>query len=262
MYQDKLVAAVKVAGKVLREFEGNKVYIPYGSEYSIYLKNTHSTQALVDIKVDGQPVVTGLILKAHTDTTIDRFVKDLDRGNRLKFIERTEKIEQHRGINPLDGLLEINFKFAADLGHYGFNFPWPPWPKCPTTSSPIWTLDTTSLKGCAGTDGPQGPTGYYTSRRAEAGAVNYCSTLTRSVPDEKGITVPGSVSDQKFKAVTDYSTYLNSHVMVIQLLGECKQKQVVVPVTVKHKIECVTCGTINPPHAKFCSECGTALEII
>ena len=43
MYNNKLVAAIKSNGKVLREF-GEEVYIPFGSEYSILIKNLHSVR--------------------------------------------------------------------------------------------------------------------------------------------------------------------------------------------------------------------------
>jgi rRNA maturation endonuclease Nob1 len=52
------------------------------------------------------------------------------------------------------------------------------------------------------------------------------------------------------------------HSMVIKLLGDLGvNKPVTKPVTVKHKVKCVTCGRQNKAHAKFCTECGTALEI-
>ena len=50
--------------------------------------------------------------------------------------------------------------------------------------------------------------------------------------------------------------------MVIRILGETpNNKPVTKSVTVKHKPKCVTCGKQNKAHAKFCVECGTALEI-
>jgi tRNA(Ile2) C34 agmatinyltransferase TiaS len=52
------------------------------------------------------------------------------------------------------------------------------------------------------------------------------------------------------------------HSMVIKLLGETPDnKPVLQPVTVERKPECVTCGKKNKATAKFCTECGTALEI-
>ena len=80
--------------------------------------------------------------------------------------------------------------------------------------------------------------------------------------NEVGITVPGSRSDQKFSTVTMGLMEAEKHSMVIKLLGETPDnKPVLKPVTVERKPECVTCGKKNKAHAKFCIECGTALEI-
>jgi rRNA maturation endonuclease Nob1 len=52
------------------------------------------------------------------------------------------------------------------------------------------------------------------------------------------------------------------HTIVLKLLGETPDnKPVSKPVTVKAKPKCTTCGKMNKAHAKFCVECGTALEI-
>lgn len=80
--------------------------------------------------------------------------------------------------------------------------------------------------------------------------------------NEVGITVPGSKSTQSFT-----TTYMNAmepekHTIVLKLLGETPDnKPVLQPVTTKHKPKCVTCGKQNKATAKFCTECGTALEI-
>lgn len=80
--------------------------------------------------------------------------------------------------------------------------------------------------------------------------------------NDVGITVPGSKSTQSFT-----TTYMNAmepekHTIVLKLLGETPDNQPVIkPVTTKHKPKCVTCGKQNKATAKFCTECGTALEI-
>ena len=84
---------------------------------------------------------------------------------------------------------------------------------------------------------------------------------SRSLNDV-GITVPGSKSTQKFQHVTMGAMEAEKHTMVLKLLGEtADNKPVLQPVTVERKLECVTCGKKNKAHAKFCTECGTALEI-
>jgi hypothetical protein len=89
------------------------------------------------------------------------------------------------------------------------------------------------------------------------------ATMDSYVPkNDVGITVPGSKSTQKFQ-----TTYMNAlepekHTIVLKLLGETEDnKPVLKPVTTKHKPKCVTCGKQNKATAKFCTECGTALEI-
>jgi uncharacterized OB-fold protein len=52
------------------------------------------------------------------------------------------------------------------------------------------------------------------------------------------------------------------HTIVLKLLGEtADNKPVEKPVTVKKKTKCETCGKVNKAIAKFCTECGTSLEI-
>lgn len=80
--------------------------------------------------------------------------------------------------------------------------------------------------------------------------------------NDVGITVPGSKSTQKFQTCTMGEMEAERHTIVLKLLGETPDnKPVTKPVTVQHKPKCVTCGKQNKAHAKFCVECGTALEI-
>jgi rRNA maturation endonuclease Nob1 len=85
--------------------------------------------------------------------------------------------------------------------------------------------------------------------------------LNQSVNDV-GITVPGSKSTQKFVETTVGALDPAVHNIVLKLVGDLgNNKPVTKPVTVAHKPKCVTCGKQNKAHAKFCVECGTALEI-
>src|ERR1700722_6153234 len=97
MHSNKLVVAIKTAGKVLRE-QGDKVYLPFGSEYSIFLKNLNSVRALVRVSLDGQSVTDGedLVVNGNSSLDLERFLKkgNMENGNRFKFIERTAKEEQ------------------------------------------------------------------------------------------------------------------------------------------------------------------------
>ena len=115
MYSNNLAAAIIVGGKVLREF-GDTVYLPFGSEYKIRIKNLNSVRAKVSIEIDGQCVTDGsLVVDAFGTTDLERFIRNgnLDRGHRFKFIERSEKIEQYRGIGAEDGIVSIRYEFEV-----------------------------------------------------------------------------------------------------------------------------------------------------
>ena len=112
MYNSKLVASIKANGKVLREFK-DTVYIPFGSEYSILLKNLNTVRALINIYIDGDNVVPGgLVLNAGQEIDLQRAIRNgnMNEGNRFKFIERTSNIEL--------GLLRRSRITVIQLGQY------------------------------------------------------------------------------------------------------------------------------------------------
>lgn len=112
MYKSNFVCSLKVGGKILRENSG-VVTLPFGSEYGVLLKNLGSRRAMVKVSVDGQDATEGtrLILQPNSSLELERFIRDgnLKSGNKFKFIERTQKIEDHRGIKEDDGLVRIEF---------------------------------------------------------------------------------------------------------------------------------------------------------
>src|SRR5271165_3710603 len=101
-YSHNFVATVKVGGKILRE-NSNVVAVPFGAEYSIYLKNQNSVRAIVRVSIDGKPIsdVAGgwFIIDANSPLELERYLRNgnMNKGNRFKFIERTGQIEEHRG---------------------------------------------------------------------------------------------------------------------------------------------------------------------
>lgn len=248
MYQNKLVASVKANGKILREFK-DTVYIPYGSEYSILLKNLNTVRAIVNIFIDGENQVPGgLVINAGQELDLQRSLRNgnLNEGNRFKFIERTAGIEQHRGVKLEDGIVRIEFQFER-----------------PVISSPNWYSGHTIMPcgGYATTRGIQGsvPVPTFGSTLAHSSVTN-ASLSTDGVPNEVGITVPGGKSEQKFVTVGNFPTEVEKHSIVLRLLGETGQNKVITEaVTVRHKPECPTCGRKNKATAKFCTECGSSL---
>ena len=132
MYNQKLVASIKSKGKVLREFK-DTVYIPFASEYSILLKNLNTTRAVVNVFIDGENAVPGgLVIDPGRTVDLERWIKNgnLSEGNKFKFIERTQAIEDGpRGIKLEDGLVRIEYQFEIPR---------------PVINIPTWTTTTTT----------------------------------------------------------------------------------------------------------------------
>lgn len=295
MYNNKLAVALKANGKVLREFK-DTVYIPFGTEYTILIKNLNTVRASVTIEIDGQDATenVSLIINPKEELELTRFIKNgnLNAGNRFKFIERSTTIEQHRGVGVEDGLIRVEFEFERETqpittlinndpwwdkkigspwyGHpYKFYYADPTYSTCGRLSEPAIS------KGVLRSATAGGATGElmnsiscnavaYSANDAtmSMGNITHDSYSPQSFNDV-GITVPGSESTQKFSTVYGFSGDGVKHAIVLKLLGENPAGQVIQqPVTVKAKPKCVTCGKVNKATAKFCSECGTSLTIV
>src|SRR4051812_15745120 len=100
-FRDNLVCVIRAAGQVLREID-NTVTLPFGSEYSILVKNLNSVRIQIKVSVNGIDATedTKLIIQPNASLELERFIKggNLNAGNRFKFIERTAGVEAHRGI--------------------------------------------------------------------------------------------------------------------------------------------------------------------
>ena len=260
MYSNNFAAAIKVNGKILREF-GDTVYLPFGSEYEIRLKNINNTRTKVTIEIDGENVTGGgLILNPSETVDLERFIRNgnLSEGNRFKFIERTNKIEDYRGIKLEDGLITIRYEFEITLPTYT-----PFVQKTPYTKSvPVNYYD----GGGSGRYTSNVRSGLNASLAKSALDSNTNCTLSANVAfsaNETGITVEGSKSNQKFITTVWNGSIGGVNVLNIKLLGETEEnKKIREPVTVKTKLECKTCGTVNRATSNFCSECGTSLQLI
>src|SRR5579864_7262156 len=98
-HKRNFVIAIKVGGKVLRE-SGSEVELPFGSEYSLLMKNLDTVRVQAKVEIDGDDVSGWLVLQPNSSLELERFIRNgnLERGNRFKFIERTEAVEAGRGI--------------------------------------------------------------------------------------------------------------------------------------------------------------------
>ena len=250
MYSNNLAVAIKSSGKVLREFD-DQVFLPYGSEYSIFIKNKNTVRASAKIEIDGIDVTQGvsLIVNPNDEIELERFIKNgnLVNGNRFKFIERTAQIENHRGIKVEDGLVRIEFQFEK--------------PRPILTVSPnFYDTNITHYyaKGLTGNIGAQG-----LARGFDSGMTNCSYSNQVSASASFGITAPGSVSNQEFNTVSTFDLESRKHVIILRLMGQHQGKTISKTVTTRSRTACVTCGIISKSTAaKFCQQCGTSLQII
>src|SRR5258708_1872718 len=115
MFDNKFIVSVKVDGKFLRE-DCDQISLPFGSEYSIYMKNTNSKQAVVNISVDGKDVCDGqrIVISPNSALELEGFMSSSVAKNKFKFIERTKQIEEYKGITPEDGLIRIEVWYEKD----------------------------------------------------------------------------------------------------------------------------------------------------
>ena len=291
MYSNRFIASLKVGGKILRENSG-AVSLPFGSEYEILLKNLNSRRAMCKVTVDGVDATEGtkLILPANGSLSLERFIKNgnLKAGNRFKFIERTNQIENHRGIKENDGLIRVEFWAEKEVveqpivrNKYYDN--WVPvdrpyWPYHPhwyygqptiycnsNLTGNIGSAQTTTSGLAGSVSGGLGDAQGGKFLRSALGSVGSSQIMAMncSAPvNDTGITVAGSKSNQEFQSSWGFETESNSQVIVLQLRGVVGDAPVQKAVTVDFKPTCPTCGKVNKISHQFCSGCGTNLHTI
>jgi hypothetical protein len=245
MYSNNFVVVVKHRGKVLRESENGIVRLPFGSDYTILLKNKDSRKAVADVEIDGEQVAAGVIVPGNKSVELKGALNGLEVRNHFRFIEKTREISNHRGDRADDGLVRVEYRFEK------------------YTSEPQYTI-TFSDSPCKrkGPGAFDNDTCYWTHSVYDTaglpGTVK-CSYSCDSI-NTAGITVKGAETKQDF--VYGYVKPLEkqSHVIVLQLKGVVRKKRVKRAVTVKTRIQCSTCGRKSRSHVKFCNNCGTYLR--
>lgn len=256
VYNSKLIVVIKNRGKVLREFQGNVVRLPFGSDYSIYLKNKDTMRkALVKVTVDGQDVLDGsqIIVDQNSATELKGFMKGSTVKNKFRFIEKTKEISEYRGNFIEDGLIEVAYRFEE---YSDFR-----WDRPINYGRPIDTKFMSSsiprAKGICDTTSTFYSSGQELTRNVISSCVN-----------DSGITVPGAETHQGF--VTGNIDTLESitHNIIIHLKGKLvtkknkikAKKRIKRPITVKTKVRCSTCGRRWKSSMKYCGNCSTYLH--
>jgi hypothetical protein len=272
-YKDQFVVEVKADGQILRVRDGS-VYLPFGCEYSILLKNLNSKKASVKVSIDGTDVLDGysLILDPLVTHELKGFFNGMTVRNRFRFIQKTKEIQEHRGDRVDDGLIRVEFAFEKsrpepqikkiieEHHYYCHNYWWPK--KYDVYKGSGWEY-------CSNDDGITGNFNSSVSQQSSNVSKTVSETLgiqasftAQNAPNmDEGITVKGNeISEQyNYGCVGELE---ESSVIVISLKGLQQGPGVIVkePITVKTKLTCPSCGKKSKSSFKFCPNCGTYLE--
>ena len=292
-YKDNFVVEVKCNGKILR-VKNDSVYLPFGSEYSLLLKNLNSRRASIRIHIDDQDVLdySSLILEANSSTELEGFLSGTIAKNKFKFIQKTKQVQDYRGDKLGDGLIRVEFAFEKPKPetrqiitekhehhhhHYDYYHWWPSWA---TFNS---SLKNDFGSGTSGSGDASGDSVTYSSSMDSNiqmsntggaggqqlnGEVRACfsnvvqdslgvESLGQPLDDE-GITVKGSDCYQQFR-YGSIGELEQSKVITISLKGFQVDSPVQEPVTVRTRFVCSSCGKRSRSSFTFCPDCGTRL---
>jgi hypothetical protein len=255
MHSEKFVCSLKINGMYLRD-ESGVVKIPFGTDYTLYLKNINSRDAVVKVSIDGKDVLDGnrLVVRGNSSIELLGFMKGQEVKNNFRFIKLTQEIEDRLGYSPEDSLIRIEVwyekaKPTVQEFTYVHHQPWYPyWNEYPYGVRWISGGGHTTC----GNSMPNVVSCYNTSY----GDANAAATYTSDV----GITVGGKECEQNFGSAYVGDLEDQSHVMVLRLSGyKSNNEKVETVTTTKGTIKCSTCGRENLYKDKFCSNCGTFL---
>jgi hypothetical protein len=258
MYYNKMIAAIAINKNIVRE-DQEKVYLPFGSEYQIYLKNENTVKALVDVEVDGKSILEDLrlILEPGESHYLSTRMESNKHYN-LKFIERTNQISNHRGIEPEDGLIKITTQFFKSIKVADSVFDYTKYVPQKSIES-----DNSIYKDLIAHTNYMQIGNNIPGSRVEDWIVTYNnSTVTESI-NRDGITVNGSKRDDISYREISVNDELepNKSVIIFKLKGGKGEKLITAAKLTRTKQKCPTCGVSNSSNNKFCGNCGTGLEL-
>jgi hypothetical protein len=277
MFNQKLVCSIRVDGKIMRE-HGDTIYLPFGSDFSIFLKNLNTVKAQVSIKIDGDDILDGnnLIIDPGKSLDLERWlVGGMKTGPTLRFIEKSDEIAESKEETGMDGIVEVSYQFEKvwpTLQFYDY----------PTTLYRTYTPPNvyggftnmsnfkvggsvgSTLDGSVTTSASVGAnvanqalySSEVTSEVYDSGEV-YCSA---SILNEEGMTVKGEEVNQKFEYAHIGTLDGVKHVMCFQLKGDVNNEKVATAITVKSKVNCSKCNKSQSTKNRFCVQCGNNMK--
>ncbi len=239
MYNNGYVVTIRRNSNTLPEKDG-KVAIPFNSEYEVRLRNRKRTRAVADVYIDGKMAAEGIVVNGNDVVDLERYVKELDRGNRFKFVPLADGRVTDKG-EPENGIIEVQFypekeyvqpKITKIIEEHHHNYydhwryweqPWHPKPWwggtiCRSAGDEVYGASNNTIGGLTAGGGSKGLS-------SGSMSMNYCSAeakLGNDVPVaafSAGATVEGSLSSQKFTSTHVDVDRSNCTTIKLQLVG-------------------------------------------
>ncbi len=229
MYSGNFVVAVICNGQVSTETKDGVVALPFGSEYTIRLRNKHARRAVAKVFIDDESVTEdGIVVPANNFVDLERFV---GKAVRFKFVsaDSGEAIEfgKNNRTDGSNGVVRVEWRLERERLSF-------------VPTSPLYgrsfTKSGASGQSCNASGGEK-----MSARRKLS----------------EGCTVEGGYSNQNFTTV--HIDLEDAAPVIIQLILKGyevpKQERVVV---VGY---CENCGQkAHRKTSKFCSKCGHKLN--
>lgn len=271
MFYNNFVVSVKYNNNFLRD-SGSIVNVPFGSEYSLYLKNLDSRKAVVKVSIDGKDVLDGSLIVIHPNSPLELtgFLKDNKVKNNFKFIQKTKEISEYRGDRIDDGIVRIEYTFEKKVNTVKVNYEYnnsyqyhyypPYYITLPSKRDPFqyeWYCGDSDISfSSSGTHNCS--IDNVASIKSEEPFIRNCSNTPTK---DEGITVHGSESNQVFN-IGGCTNELEetSNVITLNLRGfKDDGTKIVSTLSTKTKLTCNICGKKSNSDCSYCSRCGTYL---
>lgn len=232
MFSNDFVVCILRDGKVVDEDRGGVARLPFGQEYTIYLKNKHSRRAVAEISIDDVHI-GDFVVNAHSSVEIKR-PADRDVGFKFVSVNSDEAKMEGKSEDDASGVVTVKWSLEKICYRPPYRTPdvYKPWGNpwvYPT--SPQWVP-------------PVGPTITYMSctRSMMSNSHSQCYNMSTNNPqyttindfDENppslaGVTVDGGVTNQTFRSISmDLESTTTTMIIVLRGLdikAEKKAKQ-------------------------------------
>lgn len=275
VYSSNFVLTVVVGGHIQKEKANGVVEIPFGSEYTLRLRNKNDRRAVVKISIDGENVSGGgyvipakqvIEIKRHWDKDCAFKFVDLDSEEAHDAGKNGPNPDKQKGVVEAKFHLEKKVVNPVEVHHYHHHYdqqwsdlwPWfghgpygPPYKPMIPTSKGVMRSTNPEVTCSAQPDAEVRTSGFNMN---QGGFMSFA-------PTQDGCTVEGELTGQQFS--TTFVDYESEFVVCKLFLQgyHVSQSDVGSIGTTDAKTYCTNCGAKRPAKKqRFCGNCGSRLS--